>query len=106
MDEQVSDAIKRIKALDEQYRKSEEAFETENATADARKADIANLTRRAASRAARVAKLEAELAAMAADASEASSAAGLAVAGGVQPAGIAIGRNASGTSSTIRCQAA
>ena len=60
----MNDANKRIKALDEQYRKSEEAFETENATADARKADIANLTRRAASRAARVAKMEAELAAL------------------------------------------
>ena len=64
MGEKVNDANKRIKVLDEQFRKSEEAFESENATAEARKADIEALKRRVASRAKRLAKLEAELGAL------------------------------------------
>ena len=64
MNEKVNDANKRIKALDEQFRKSEEAFDAENAAADARKDDIKSVRRRVASRAARLAKVEAEVAAL------------------------------------------
>ena len=62
--EKVNDANKRIKALDEQFRKTEDTFETENAAAEARKADIASLKRRLASRATRLAKLQVELVAL------------------------------------------